>query len=298
MLSLIVCSVNPNYLSQLKASVAATIGVEHEWLVWDNRQENQGLCYVYNQLAEQVRFPLMVFLHEDLIFQTGDWGKILIDRFGNNASVGLIGVAGGRYKSALYSGWYTGLPASDYYHIMHRNGKEEFMLSYPAVWEKTFEEVVNIDGVFMACRREAWQCHRFDEDLLKGFHFYDIDFSLRVAKYYTVEVTNQIEMVHLTKGGDYGEVWVQQAFLYHHARKATLPQFTGKINQADADHSVALYWLDWLKNFNIRWSSKWKWITRQRLYTHPSLWYGIVKFLVYKPLRLRAVHHFFKSKQK
>lgn len=298
MFSLIVCSINTDYLSQLKASVEASIGVEHEWLVWDNRNENLGLCTVYNRLAKQARFPFLLFLHEDLIFHTPDWGKILTSRFEQNPSVGLVGVAGGKYKSHLFSGWYTGLPQLDYYHIIHRNDKEEFSLSYPEVWTQPFEEVVNIDGVFMCCRREAWQQYPFDEELLKGFHFYDIDFSLRIAQSYSVEVTNQIEMVHLTKGGDYGEAWVREAFFYHEARKNLLPQSVGPVDKKKADHSVAVYWLDWLKNFNIKWSSKIRWIREQGLIKEPTLWYSIAKFLLYKPLRLKAVHYFFKPKRK
>ena len=45
--------------------------------------------------------------------------------------------------------------------------------------ENVLEEVVCLDGVFICSRKEVWQQSKFNDADLKGFHFYDIDFSLK-----------------------------------------------------------------------------------------------------------------------
>ena len=297
MFSLIVCSVHPPYLLQLQASVAETIGVAHEWLTWDNRKENRGLATVYNDLAAQAQHPYIIFLHEDLIFNTQGWGQILLTHFEQHPGTALIGVAGGRYKSNLCSGWYTGLPGYDYIYVTHRDKGQEYHLHRPDVWPQAFMPAAVLDGLFMACRKKAWEASPFDTQLLKGFHFYDIDFSLRLAQQSGVMITNTINLIHLTKGGDYSEVWAQEALKYHHARKNILPFAVGEYNRAKADKAVALYWLDWLKNFSIKPATRWRWVRAQGFLQQPGLWYAVAKFLLYKPLRLKAVHEQIKNRR-
>lgn len=295
MFSLIVCSVNPAYLQGLRTSVSATIGVEHEWLVWDNRGVNTGLCEVYNTLAAQAKYPNLIFLHEDLLFKTNNWGQYLSEVFAD-ASIGLIGVAGSSYKSKLLSGWYSGGGAADYSYIIHRLGADEYALSFPEKWPSREPAVVCIDGVFMVCRKALWEQSKFDQDLLRGFHFYDIDFSVRIAHKTKVVVTREIDIVHLTVGGDFGDRWVKEAFIYHNAAKDQLPFSTENINTNHADTKVARYWLDWLKSQPVTMQYRLLWVMRQQLYTKPALWYSIAKFLSYRPLGLKYIHRIFKKK--
>src|SRR5688572_15621229 len=170
MLSLIVCSINPDYINSLKSSVAATIGTEYEWLIWDNRNDNLGICEVYNKLAASARYSYLCFLHEDLEFKTPDWGKTIIQYF-EKEGYSLVGIAGSNYKSRLFSGWYSGGEggAKDYSNILHLNGTEEFLLKIPADWNEAVSPVVTIDGVLMCCPKKIWQEHRFNENEIKGF---------------------------------------------------------------------------------------------------------------------------------
>ena len=194
MLSLIVCSVNPSLLDNMKESAADTIGTEYEWLVYDNRKENKGICEVYNEMASKATFSHLVFLQEDLIFKTRNWGKYLVDIFKGNNRVGLVGIAGSDYKSDLFSGWYSGGAGNDYFNIIHQLDGRDKYLFFPDSWEKDEAEVVCIDGAFMACSRQVWSQVRFNAELLKGFHFYDIDFSLRIALSNSVVVTKKLSL--------------------------------------------------------------------------------------------------------
>jgi hypothetical protein len=288
MLSIVICSVNTAFLRDVTENIRGTVGVEFELLVWDNREAKLGLSEVYNRMAEQARYPFICFLHEDILFTTPDWGKVLIQLFKDRPGAGVAGVAGGKYKSLFYSGWYTGQPGLDGQNITHRiNGRDE-KLRLPAGGTEDELRVVCVDGVLICCTREIWQEVRFDPVTLKGFHFYDIDFSLRASFRCEVWVTLKIDLIHITQGGDYGDRWVKEAIHYHEVRKDLLPAYV----EEDIDPSMvsslerktAAAWLDWLKVQKISLRLKIKWVMSQGLYRMPSLWYPIFKFFFYRRL--------------
>lgn len=293
MLSIIICSVNEQLLINLKDNIKKTIAVEYELLVWDNAKKQSSLCQVYNEMAGKAQYPYLCFCHEDIKFETKNWGKILQSIFEKDNSIGLIGVAGSKYKSSTYSGWYTGIAELDCYKILHEvNGVEELLISSVAS-NSCAQQVVCIDGVFMVCKKTVWQNHRFNESVLQGFHFYDIDFSLRIAKGNKVVVTNNILIRHITKGGDYGDRWIESAFQFHKSMKDIMP-FPYQMQHAKLEDKIAKNWLDRLKVENISMKNKIKWIRLQQLHLNIFLWYPILKFLFYKPFGMKSVHNFFK----
>ena len=296
MISLVVCSIKSNYLTALKENVDEMIGVEHEWLVWDNRTATLGLTAVYNKMAAFAKFPYICFLHEDILIQTRNWGKLLID-ICEKQQVSLVGVAGSKYKSKFFSGWYSGGKNLDYYHINHRGETVDNILSWPEVWPSNEVEVACIDGVFMFSTSLAWHQIKFDEKLLTGFHFYDIDYSFRVATNNKVVVTNQLDIIHFSTIGDFSDTWIEHAINWHKVMQNKLPFSVVKNNEPGTEVVVAKYWLDWLKNMNVSFSHKQEWIRLQNLYKHPALWYSLGKFLFYKPLRLKRLHHFIINKR-
>lgn len=294
MITVIVCSVKPPLLEQLKKNIANTIGVDYELLSFDNRIDKKGICAVYNDLAEKAKYDILCFAHEDILFESNFWGRVLQKNLSKD-SLGVLGVAGSKYKSAALSGWYTGNKAFDCANILHR---------FPDRDEKNFlnpdqsillQEVVCLDGVFICCKREVWRQVLFDQNSLKGFHFYDIDFSLRSAKHHKVAVTYEIEMVHLTRGGDFGNNWVESALLFHEHNKPLLP--FEKLIKASNEYELGIVKtnLDFLKSQRISWKNKKRWIKKQKLYLYPSLYYSIFKFLFYSPLNLRTIHKLFKK---
>ncbi|MEP6616085.1 MAG: glycosyltransferase [Ginsengibacter sp.] len=292
MISVLICSANPSLLSQVKANIENTIGTEYEILHFDNREANIGICKVYNDLASMARYQYICFLHEDVLFETIGWGSKIMDIFSKDPAIGLLGVAGCKYKSAYSSGWFTNVPELDcaYYSHYNNGGIEKVCLS-PS--KSLLQEVVSIDGLIMVARKITWQTYPFNERLLTGFHFYDIDFSLRIAHHYKVVVTYDFEIVHITEGGDYGNKWVEAAIKYHEAMKKELPFSKMDVNANELDAKIVRTTLDFLKNHKIRFRNKMKWITSQKLHEHKKYYYSILKFLLYKPLKLRSIHKLF-----
>ena len=299
MISVIICSRNVDYLRQVTENIEGTIGIEYELLVWDNRITKYGICQVYNLLANKAKFPYLCFIHEDIFFKTANWGGILSEIFRLHQETGLIGVAGSSYKSRMYSGWYTSDSQLDVYNYVHRIDGVDREERQPSDGVPTFFPVLCIDGVFMACRREVWTSIRFDEQRLRGFHFYDIDFSLRTARKFGVAVTQEINLVHITQGGDYGDRWVETAMEYHSAQTSRLPDYL--LGTVDAlriesiELKIARTWLDRLKNEPISAVNRWRWVNRQSLFRRVGvLWYPIVRFFVFRPLGLAKVQRMIK----
>src|SRR5688500_1290149 len=222
MISVIVCSVKPHLLEQLKININKSIGVDYELLIYDNRNDQKGLCVVYNQLAKRANYDVLCFIHEDIVFDTQYWGGILVNTITEN-NIGALGVAGSKYKSAFCSGWYTGNENFDCANVLHRFPDHDEKIYLSPSKNNIVEEVVCVDGVFIACKKEVWEQTLFDEENLKGFHFYDLDFSLRAAQSFKVAITYQIDIAHITFGGDFGNNWITTAMLYHKQKKHLLP---------------------------------------------------------------------------
>ncbi len=295
MISVIICSTSKEYLEQVQQSIRTTIGVDYELLFYDNKTENKGICEVYNFLATQARYPYLCFVHEDIMFNTLNWGQVITDIF-KDEKVGLIGVAGSKYKSQYFSGWYNGNIEFDCEFIIHQDrvtdNKETIYLNPEP--GKTIQEVVCIDGVFICTTKEIWEKVKFNEKDLKGFHFYDIDFSARIFALSKIIVTYGIEIIHLTHGGDFGDRWLVEAIKWHQLNKSLLPLKLKEDNQTVADKKVIISWLDWLKNQNISLRNRILWVYLQKLHLNPGLYYSIIKFLLYKPLGLKYLHRLVK----
>ncbi|MFI5186096.1 MAG: glycosyltransferase [Chitinophagales bacterium] len=295
MISVLICSANNFFLDQIRNNIAQTIGVEHEILYFDNSKEKKGICAVYNFLASKARFPNLCFVHEDILFATTDWGVIIRDIFSENDDIGVIGIAGSKYKSKLFSGWFSGVKEFDCANIAHQYSYGNELIYLKPGKEKLTEEVVCIDGVFICCRRRIWEQLNYNEEELPGFHFYDIDFSLKASEVCTVCVAYAIDITHITKGGDFGNNWVETAIRFHNLSYDKLPNTKLIAYSAKQEMMIAKTWLDILKKYKISWKNKIKWIKIQRLHFNPVLYYSIAKFLFYRPFGLRLIHKLFRK---
>lgn len=296
MISIVVCSINPGYLSQLIENIDLTVNVEYEMLTWDNRVEKKGICEVYNLMAAKAKFEYVCFLHEDILFDTVNWGQEIYKIFTSRPDIGLIGVAGCKYKSRSFSGWYTGLSQYDCANIIHQYPDNIEHIYLKPTEASAIENVVCIDGVFLCCRKEIWKQVKFDQVNLPGFHFYDIDFSIRSSLICTVSVSFNILVKHITVGGDFGSKWVKTAIGYHLLKRNLLPAPASLETDNRLEEMIIKRWLDVLKTQKISLNDKWKWIHKQGLLKTPRYYYSILKFILYNPLGLRRIHKLFQQR--
>ncbi|WP_143885570.1 glycosyltransferase [Chryseobacterium binzhouense] len=194
MLSIIISSYQPHYYTALEKNIAETCGVKYEIIKIENFAA-MGLCEAYNKGANKAKYDQLLFLHEDVKFNKNNWGHTLV-RLLSSFDTGIIGLAGGTYVPSSPYGWFTTMENAKINIIQHKkDGK--------VVLEKTFdtekEKVLAVDGVFLGIRKSVYIEFPFN-NILKGYHGYDTDLSLRVSKKYQNFVTSKIVLEHYSEG--------------------------------------------------------------------------------------------------
>ncbi len=289
MFSILVCSINTSFLENLKINISETIGCEYEILVWDNLAEQKPITEVYNFLASKAQYPYWCFIHEDIRFDTMNWAENLKKAFDEYPALGLIGIAGAKYKSKTASGWLTGISELDCCNIHHQNKDGHIEHFYLNPNNSVLEPVVNVDGVFIAIRREVWKTTRFNEINLRGFHLYDIDFSFHVLQHWKAAVLFNIDIMHFTQGGNYGDAWVEPTLRWHALFSNQLPQFSGvETSKKNPERKIGIFWLRRLSIEKISLANKWKWIRAGKFWQDPGSWPFVVLFLIGKTPKPRA----------
>uniref|UniRef100_UPI00197DC0CD glycosyltransferase n=1 Tax=Olivibacter sp. XZL3 TaxID=1735116 RepID=UPI00197DC0CD len=204
MISIIVASVDKHLLDQLKRNIKRTIGVPYEIIAFENSDGQNGLCKLYNEGANAANYEILCFSHEDVLFQTPNWGKKIVDIFRNTPDLGLLGVAGSTYKSIIPSSWS---PPFDYNESTWRINILQGFKNKPLIEKHDFRNpknellssVASIDGVWMCSTKKIILEHPFDEALLTGFHGYDVDISIKISQQYKVYVTHEVLLKHLSE---------------------------------------------------------------------------------------------------
>ena len=225
MLSVIICSRDTTLLTAITENVEKTIGhIEYEIVVIDNSHSGYSIAEAYNLGIVRSNFSFLLFIHEDIIFHTIGWGKILTSYF-NNPKTGLIGIAGSKVKTKVPSGWWENEPRNWIMNLIQNypGGRREKI--FRGFDESRLEEAVVVDGVFLGMRKVP--NIRFDERL-KGFHNYDQSISLLFRdSNYKIYVTGEILIEHLSTGNkDFS--WVESNFHFFNLYKQYLPQSVKK----------------------------------------------------------------------
>jgi hypothetical protein len=231
MLSIIVCSINPSFFLRLEESIKSTIGpITFEIIKIENSIENLPITQVYNLGIDKSKYEYLLFVHEDILFHTENWGNILINIFNNDINVGLIGIAGAKYKSKFPSAfWHTDINRINLYLIQHYNNKKSGLHTI-GFNNCNVEEVVVLDGVFMALDKKINV--RFNENI-EGFHCYDTGLSIDVLESkHKIVVTNKILIEHFSIGNT-DMKFVNSLIKFHELYERKLPKYlssSSKIN--------------------------------------------------------------------
>jgi len=205
MISIIIASVSQLHLASLSTNISETVGVAHEIIAIENSEGKMGLCELYNKGIAEAKYNFLCFMHEDLTITTNNWGSTVIDYFTNNPKLGLIGVAGSQYKSAAPSTWHSyqdEVPETLQYNLIqhYKFSVKEKQFRYSNPGGVKLAKVACIDGLWFCCTKAAIETYSFDQQLLKGFHGYDLDFSLGIGQHFEVAVTFEILIEHFSEG--------------------------------------------------------------------------------------------------
>lgn len=236
MISIIICSADQGMLAEVSANIDKTIGVPYEIISFDNSKAEHSICNIYNKGARAARFEKLCFMHEDINIHTQDWGKVVAEAFDKQPKLGILGVIGSAYKAAAPTGWYTISPENNILHGNYIQGfkyeKKPSHLFFENPLNTPFSKVVSVDGMWFCSTKTIAEQYPFDEDLLTGFHCYDLDFCYQVGQEYDVMVTFNILMEHYSEGHFAKEWWLDTIKLHRKWIKK-LPMSTQELSPKD-----------------------------------------------------------------
>ena len=207
MLSIIISTYKPHLLKALEQNIAETIGETPYEIIAINNPGLMGICKAYNQGAEQAQFDNLLFVHEDVKFHSKNWGSLL-QKYYNLPELGVMGLAGNIRKFHLPYGFHSGLWHEGAMFLNHRGHAKTV---FPK--QKFPFEVKVIDGVFIGMKKEVWKEVPFNESL-QGFHFYDIDISLRTSVKYKNYLVTDLDFEHFSTG-NFGDQWIKACISFN-----------------------------------------------------------------------------------
>lgn len=231
MLSIIICSISPERLRAIKTNLMDTVGdTEFEIIVIDNRDKGWSIAKAYNFGAKQAKYPYLFFVHEDVLFFAKGWGAIIEQKLAE-PGCGVIGFAGSNVKFKAYSSCWQ---KREWEHSFICRRLGGIWIGYDIKYnlEHPFRETLILDGLGLFVRREVWERDPFDEVLLTGFHCYDVDFSMQIAKKYKNYVccSPQILVQHFSDG-NYNAQWFSDIIKMHQNKwNKFLPMMTSDVH--------------------------------------------------------------------
>lgn len=209
---------SPEENEQFTKDVKDSIGVPCEVYCYPNHNE-YSLSLIYNKaLAEHDdKKSAFVFCHNDIIFNTSNWGKRLLAKF-NNTDYSIIGLAGSMLLGEKGVWWE--IPQAMIGIVNHTNG----LRTWTSEYSKEFagiRPVVLIDGCFMAVNPNEIT-DKFDEEFV-GFHFYDLGFCVpNYLNGVNIGVVTDIRITHKSIGIT-NDQWEQNRQFFIQKYSADLP---------------------------------------------------------------------------
>ncbi|MFW6246924.1 MAG: glycosyltransferase, partial [bacterium] len=205
--------------SKFTNHVMESIGVKYSHVVCYKNHNQYSLPELYNKALKEYSSndTIIVFCHNDILFRTKNWGRLLLNKF-NNTNFDVIGVAGTTF---LNNGvWWTDRTKMVGI-VDHTDGIQEWTSTYSPERKGHITPTVLIDGLFMAVNPENLE-HYFDEDF-KGFHLYDLSFCIpNYLDGCNIGVTTDIRILHKSVGQT-NEQWEENRKQFVEKYKDELP---------------------------------------------------------------------------
>lgn len=194
-MSLSVVISTKNIDPKFKEHVEKTSGIKDiEVLMYEN-PNGISLTKIYNKGLSDSTNNIVVFCHDDIIFNKKKWGNKILEDF-KNYNYGILGVAGSTYMAPNGRWWEDQTKMVGI--VKHSKDGKTWVSKYSSKFDRPIKTCC-VDGVFFACDKTRIK-NKFDENF-KGFHFYDVDFSFGNHVSGTkVGVTFSVELTHRSIG--------------------------------------------------------------------------------------------------
>lgn len=231
MLSILICSRTPHVSEALKKNLQERTGIPYELIVVDESIHRGSIFRAYNYGIDHANYDLLCFMHDDILFHTPDWGKILAEHL-SSPSIGFIGVAGGTLVPRVPAQWSFGKHFGRILQYDKKKGRS-VLLDSTDFKDEHSQAVVAMDGVFLACRKDVAKKIRFDEQTFHGFHCYDIDICLQAHQLgFENRVVNNILLEHFSRG-KLNRQWVENQLVLWRKWRAETPMYVTAITNEE-----------------------------------------------------------------
>ena len=213
----IVCStrkINDDYVLHVKKFFSHP---KNEYIFIEN-DGSKSLSQLYNEGMEKSANDIVVFIHDDLEFETKNLTPKIIKLFDRNPEYGILGLAG---TNNLLSGQWWEDRESMQGQVGHINGDKRYVSKYSKSFGDDIKQVVVIDGLFMMVHKKRIK-KTFDTQF-EGFHFYDLPICLlNYLESVKIGVTTKIKLYHKSIG-EVDKKWAKNKLFFEALYEKYLP---------------------------------------------------------------------------
>ena len=217
--------IDQNYIDHIKK----TVGPKNAEIIPFENKGTHSLSEVYNIILEKSKYDTVVLIHDDLIFETNNWGHKLNSIIKKNNDYGVIGLAGSKYVPK--SGMWWEIPETMYGIVNHQDESKKWESKYSKDIKNRIEPTVIIDGLFMVIRKSKIT-KNFDESV-GGFHFYDMNFCVpNFLDGVKIGITTSVRVTHLSIGQT-NESWDKKRIDFSKKYSSVLPLSVNSFEDLD-----------------------------------------------------------------
>lgn len=209
MISIITCSRTAELPTELQQNIADTIGTDYEFVTINNANNERTIFEAYNEGVRLAKGDVLCFMHDDIVFRSADWGKVVYNAFVDK-KCGLVGVIGCQFLSNKVQPWWTlGHHVGCITQGVVEEGKYNTFQDGSSISEES-QECVVVDGLWFCVRRDLFGKIRFDEQTFDNFHCYDVDICMQIlTSGYQVRVLRDVQIEHKS-GGKVSDKYYEQ----------------------------------------------------------------------------------------
>lgn len=216
-----------------------TVGVKDVEVIPYVNNNEFSLTEIYNRGLRESKSEIVLFVHDDVIFNKNGWGKALLSQF-RDTDYGILGIAGAtgliQDNHGIALAWWS-LNHRCVGRIKHESKNNREIID--SHWSNQFDHpipVICLDGVFIAVNKNKIRKY-FDEEF-KGFHYYDISFTFSNYLAGTkVGVTFEIDLTHKSVGNSASPEWKRNQIIFSRKYEGSLP-YELKIEKVEYANSV------------------------------------------------------------
>jgi glycosyltransferase involved in cell wall biosynthesis len=206
---------NSNFLEYLKK----TCGVKNVQIIEIVNPGLFSLSEAYNKILDKSENEIVIFTHDDILFEKEYWGKRVLEHFEKKPEYGILGVAGTTYYPS--SGRWWDIQGEMIGQVYHQYQGKKWLSEYNKPFGNKVIDSVIVDGLFFAIKKSNIK-ERFD-DTVNGFHFYDTTFCIKnFLSGVKIGTISNVPLTHLSIGMT-NEQWELNRQLFVNKFKENLP---------------------------------------------------------------------------